>query len=257
MPESDLTLLLEAAEIGSDIALAHFRTRQTVWHKDDNAGPVSEGDYAVDTALRAHLTTARPDYGWLSEETPDTADRLSRSRVFIVDPIDGTRAYVEGQDNWALSLAVVEDGRPTAAVVAMPAKRRVYAAARGQGASRDGVPITPSVADLPGATLLAPRPSLEPQHWPGGVPQVQRHFRSSLAYRLSLVAEGRFDAMLTLRDAWEWDIAAGALIVAEAGGTVSDRAGRPLEYNSVGAKTPGVLAAGPGLHAALLSGLAD
>lgn len=254
MPASDLPLLIEAAEAGAQIAMRFWKTGQSVWHKEEGAGPVSEGDYAVDKLLHEHLRTARPDYGWLSEETPDSPERLNRRRVFVVDPIDGTRAYVEGHENWALSLAVVEDGRPTAGVVAMPAKGRVYAAARGQGATRDGTAIHCSDrADLAGATLMAPRPSLDPAHWPGGVPPVERRFRPSLAYRLALVAEGRYDAMLTFRAVWEWDVAAGALIAAEAGASVTDRWGQPLILNSPDGRTPGVLAAGPSMHAALLA----
>lgn len=254
MPESDLALLIRAARDAGDIALGFWRTDQTVWHKDDNAGPVSEGDYATDTALRTSLTAARPGYGWLSEETPDDAIRLSRETAFVVDPIDGTRAYVDGQDTWALSLAVVTGGSPTAAVVYLPARGTLYAAARGEGATRDGAPIAASArTDLAEATLLAPRPSLDAQHWPGGVPPVTRAFRPSLAWRLALVAEGAFDAMLTFRDAWEWDIAAGALIAAEAGARVTDRSGAPLAFNSPAALTPGALVAPPPLHAALMA----
>jgi myo-inositol-1(or 4)-monophosphatase len=231
LPESDLALLIRTARDAGEIALGFWRTDQTVWHKDEGAGPVSEGDYATDTALRNALTTARPGYGWLSEETPDDAARLSCDRAFVVDPIDGTRAYVDGQDTWALSLAVVSGGAPVAAVVYLPARGTLYAA----------------------ATLLAPRPSLDPEHWPGGVPPVTRAFRPSLAWRLALVAEGAFDAMLTFRDAWEWDIAAGALIAAEAGARVTDRAGAPLAFNSPAARTPGALVAPPPLHAALLA----
>jgi myo-inositol-1(or 4)-monophosphatase len=257
LPESDLDLLTEAAALGAEIALGYWKTDQTVWHKHADAGPVSEGDYAVDAALRDHLTAARPGYGWLSEETPDTPERLGRDRVFIVDPIDGTRAYVDGRESWALSLAVVEAGRPVAAVVQLPAKGLLYAAERGGGAHLNGAPIAASTRQgAEGATLLASRAALDPRHWPDGVPRVERVFRPSLAYRLCLVAEGRFDAMLTLRDSWEWDIAAGALIVEEAGGAVTDRTGRPLAFNSAGGHTPGVLVAAAGVHGALLSGLA-
>lgn len=233
--------------------MSYWKTGQTVWHKDAGAGPVSEGDYAVDRALRERLTAARPDHGWLSEETEDTPERLSRDRVFIVDPIDGTRAYVDGQTSWALSLALVLRGRPVAGVVFLPAQDMLYAAEAGNGATLNGAPIRVSGrGDVAGARLLAPKPSLETAHWPGGVPPIERHFRPSLAWRLCLVAEGRFDAMLTFRDAWEWDLAAGALIVAEAGACVTDRDGQPLEFNSAAARTPGVIAAPPSLHAGFL-----
>ena len=247
MPATDLSLLQEAAEAAGEIALRHFRDNPKVWDKGDGEGPVTEADLAVNEALHDILGTARPDYGWLSEETEDGENRLGAQRLFIIDPIDGTRAFIDGSRDWAHSLAVVENGQVTAAVVAMPAKDRTYAAALHHGAHRDGIPIT--VADakpLTDATVLAARPNLAAQHWQTGTPPAfKRSFRSSLAYRLSLVAEGRFDAMLTLRPAWEWDIAAGALIVAEAGGSVTDRAGHPLRFNNRVPKLNGVVAGGP------------
>ena len=252
MPETDLTLLIDAARQAAKIANRFWKTDQQIWHKHDNAGPVSEGDYAVDTYLRECLTDARPGYGWLSEETEDDPARLQAETVFIVDPIDGTRSYVAGETTWAHSLAVVRNGQPVAAVVYLPQRDKLYAATLGSGALLNGrALVASSRSRLEGAEILAPKPSLDPQHWRGGPPPVTRHFRPSLAYRLCLVAEGRFDGMLTLRDCWEWDIAAGALIAAEAGAAVSDRFGAPLAFNSARAKTSGVLIAARDLHAAL------
>ena len=253
---ADLALLLEAAAKAAPIALHHWKSDPQVWQKDDGAGPVSEGDLAVNAALETHLRTARPAYGWLSEESEDDPARQTARRTFVIDPIDGTRSYLDGQTNWAISIAVVEAGQPIAAAIAMPAKSNTYAAATGQGATLNGTPIqaTPRPT-LAGATVLTPRITLEPANWPGGVPDIDRHFRPSLAYRMALVAQGRFDAMITLRDAWEWDIAAGALIVAEAGAQVSDHTGAPLVFNSAGAKTPGVVAGVDGVWRGLLAGL--
>ena len=256
MPVSDLDLLIDAAKAASRIALHYWRSDQKVVDKPDGAGPVSEGDLAVDTALKEQLTQARPGYGWLSEETEDTPARLSQERVFIVDPIDGTRSYVDGQETWAHSLAVVENGQPTAAVVYLPARDKLYAAALGQGATLNGQAIscgTRRQAD--GASILVPKGNLDPQHWRGGVPSFERHFRPSLAYRLCLIADGRFDVMLTLRDAWEWDIAGGALIAAEAGAQITDRLGAPLMFNSERAKTIGVLTSNATLHTEVLARL--
>ena len=251
MPATDLQLLIDAAHEAAKIALKFWQTDQRVDQKHGGS-PVSEGDFAVDTYLRETLTAARPTYGWLSEETEDTPARLSRETTFIVDPIDGTRAYVAGQKTWAHSLAVVHRGQPTAAVVYLPARDKLYTAARGQGAYNNGARIATGQRDDPdGATILAPKPSLDPQWWAQTPPKFDRHFRSSLAYRFCLVAEGRFDAMLTLRDAWEWDIAAGALIATEAGATVTDRTGAALTLNSAGAKSKGILTANPSLHGAI------
>lgn len=226
--------------------MRHFRTDPAQWDKGGGAGPVSEADLEVDRLLRARLLAARPDYGWLSEETEDDPARLSAKRVFVIDPIDGTRAFLAGEDSFAHSLAVVENGTPIAAVIHLPARQTTYTATRGGGAARNGRPIAASQArGEHGARVLAARPQLDPSRWPGGVPPVERHFRNSLAWRMALVAEGRFDAMITLRDCWEWDIAAGALICAEAGAKVVDRHGRPLRFNTPAARTPGALAGSP------------
>ncbi len=255
MPVTDLSLLIDAARAGSEIAVKHWKADPTVWTKDGGS-PVSEADLAVDTFLKDRLRAARPDYGWLSEETEDGPARLGAERVFIVDPIDGTRAYIDGQKAWALSLAVVENGVPTAGVVYLPMLDRLYAAARDKGATLNRAPIEASGRVKPdGATVLAPTRSMDPKWWPGGLPGLERHFRPSLAYRFCLVAEGRFDGMLSLSDAWEWDIAAGALIAEEAGATVTDRNGDVIRMNAERPKAPGVLTAPPVLHADLIARL--
>lgn len=252
-PNDDLALLTRAARIAGPIALRHFRQDPKTWDKDDGAGPVSEADLEVDAALAEVLRGARPDYGWMSEETPDDPDRLDRERVFVVDPIDGTRAFLEGTSAFSHALAVVERGRVIAAVVYLPAQERLYAAALGQGATLNGAPIRVSDAESPAAaTILATRPSLLPEHWPGGVPDAERGYRPSLAYRLCLVAEGRFDALVTFRDSWEWDIAAGTLIIREAGGIVTDAGGGAPDFNTPRRQQGGCIAAAPGLHARLL-----
>lgn len=256
MPGPDLELLTRAAREAGDIARGYFGCRNRVWEKAAN-DPVSEADLAVDQYLREALLAARPDYGWLSEETEDAPERRDRERIFVVDPIDGTRAFIAGERTWALSLAVVAKGRPEAGVVYLPMKDRLYSAERGRGGRLNGARI--AVSSRPGgrgARILAARPALDDHNWPGGPPPVDRHFRPSLAYRLCLVAEGRFDAMLTLRDSWEWDLAAGALIASESGAAVTDRTGHPLVLNKPHPVSQGVLAATPGVHADLLGRLA-
>lgn len=256
MLEADLQLLLQAAEKAGDLATGFFRGKNEVWHKANHAGPVSEADLAVDQMLRESLTDARPDYGWLSEETEDSDKRQNTDRVFIVDPIDGTRSFIEGHDTWAHSLAIADKGQVIAAVVFLPALGKLYAATPGQGATLNGEAITvAATGKLSGSNILAARPMMEPSLWPGGVPEVKRHHRPSLAYRQCLVAEGRFDAMLTLRPSWEWDIAAGSLILAEAGATVTDRKGAALCFNNPHPQTDGVVAAGEAVHHDLMAGL--
>ncbi|WP_128254931.1 3'(2'),5'-bisphosphate nucleotidase CysQ [Falsirhodobacter deserti] len=248
----DLDLLIEAAREGGSIALRYWKRDPRVWEKPGDLGPVTEADLAVNDALEQKLRQARPDYGWLSEESADDAARLTAERVFIVDPIDGTRAFMAGEDTFAISLAVAERGAVVAAAVYLPALDRLYAA-DGVAALRDGKRIRASTRKgIEGASLLTTRPNLMPEHWPGGVPQLRRSFRSSIAFRMCLVAEGRHDGMLSLRDSFEWDIAAGDLIARRAGASVSDRRGAGLVFNQPRPLAAGVLAAAPGLHDALL-----
>lgn len=255
-PADDLALLTDAARTAGRIALQFTGTTARRWDKPDDLGPVTEADIAVDTELRTTLTAARPQYGWLSEETPDDTDRLGRDRVFIVDPIDGTRSFIEGSDTWAHSLAIVEAGQVLAAAIYLPVKGKLYTAARGRGAQLNGRPIRASSRDtLTGAAVISAKPNYDARHWPGGVPQVTRHYRPSLAYRLALVAEGRFDAMLTFRDSWEWDIAAGDLILREAGALTSDRQGAALRFNNAHPQVDGVVAAGPMIHDEILAAM--
>ncbi len=256
MPEADLTLLIRAAREAGKIATRFTGPTAKRWDKPDGAGPVTEADLAVNEALQTTLRTARPDYGWLSEETDDNSARLDCARVFIIDPIDGTRSFIEGSNTWAHALAIAEHGTITAAVIFLPLLDKLYSASTSAGAYLNGTPIrTGSRAHLTGASVLAAKPTFAAQHWRGPVPVITRAYRPSLAYRLSLVAEGRFDAMLTLRPTWEWDIAAGDLILREAGAQTSDRTGAALQFNNPTPQVNGIIAANPVLHGSVVSAL--
>lgn len=259
MPEADLSLLISAAQRAGGIATGYFQKTPKSWEKADGAGPVTEADLAVNTMLEDTLRAARPDYGWLSEESIDSATRLSKEHVFIIDPIDGTRSFIEGAKTWAHSLAIARNGEITAAVILLPMRDLLYTAAKGGGAQLNGAHISASPqSTLSTAQVLATKPTLDPRHWQAGIaPEFKRHHRPSLAYRLALIAEGKFDAMLTLRPSWEWDIAAGALITTEAGGVISDRIGEILRFNSADPRLNGVVAAGAMLHPNLMPKLAS
>ncbi|MGI9390456.1 MAG: 3'(2'),5'-bisphosphate nucleotidase CysQ [Boseongicola sp.] len=254
---SDLSLLTDAAREAGEIACRFWREDPQVWDKGGD-DPVSEADFAVDTHLKDRLLSARPDYGWVSEETEDDSARLSAERVFIVDPIDGTRAFVAGEKTWAHSLAIVEAGRTIAACVYLPAREKIYLAQEGHGATLNGEEIRSSTANgTDHSTVLTPRVTMQDRFWrTGTAPGFDRHFRPSLAYRMSLVGEGRFDGMLTLRATWEWDIAAGALIASEAGAIVTDRKGQALVFNSAARQTAGVVAGGANVHRDIITALA-
>ncbi len=249
MPESDLKLLIRAARAAGEVASRYTADSVKTWDKPDDAGPVTQADLAVNDKLHEVLQGARHDYGWLSEESEDGAERLDKKRLFIVDPIDGTRSFIEGSNTWAHSLAVVDNGSPVAAVIYLPKRDMLYAAALGQGATLNGTPIQiGSRNDLDGAEALTVKFNLKPEYWRGEPPALERAYRPSLAYRMALVAEGKFDAMITFRDSWEWDVAAGDLILREAGAITSDRFNAPLMFNNRTPKVEGVLAANSALH---------
>ena len=258
MPGNDLALLIDAARAAGRIAHGFWRQSPEIWDKPGGAGPVTTADLAVDRMLKDELRAARPDYGWLSEETPDDPARLAHDRCFIVDPIDGTRAFIEGDTSFAHALAVAEGGRVTAAVVYLPERDALYAATEDGPATLNGRPIAAARPDhAGGATVLTSAATLAPEHWAGLMPPpVRRVFRASFAWRLCLVAEGRFDAALTLRPSWEWDIAAGDLIARRAGATVTDRSGAGLRFNRPDPRADGVIAAGDALWKVLQGGLA-
>lgn len=255
MPVPDLALLEQAAHEAGEIALRYWRQDPKAWDKGGTAGPVSEADLAVNAHLEQLLRGARPDYGWLSEESADGPERLDAQQCFIIDPIDGTRAFLDGQSGFSHSLAVATGDRITAAVVHLPASGMTYTASVDGPALLNGAVIRPQEHALEGATVLSGKPSLDPMFWRGVVPPVRREFRSSLAWRLCLVAEGRFNAALSTRAAWEWDIAAGSLISQRAGCLATELSGRPLGFNSARALSDGLVVAPPLLQGRILDAL--
>ncbi len=256
--ESDLALLRRAAKGAGEIAMRHWRQSPRAWDKPDGGGPVTEADMAVNAYLEGVLRGARPAYGWLSEESPDTPARLQCEHVFIIDPIDGTRAFIAGERPFAHAIAVARAGVVTAAVVFLPALDKLYAAETGGSATLNGALLQASAASAPDAArILTGKPSLAPEHWLGPPPALDRHFRPALAYRLCLVADGSFDGVLSFRPCWEWDIAAGSLIAQRAGAFATAPKGDPLEFNAPDPRSTGLWAAPPDLHRALSARMAQ
>lgn len=259
MQAADLDLLIQAAEQAGDIACRYTGPTAKRWDKPDGAGPVTEADLAVNAYLEDHLQNARPSYGWLSEESADSDLRLTKDCVFIIDPIDGTRSFAEGSRTWAHSFAIAQQGHITHAVVYLPQRDLMFTASSGGGSFCNGRQLEVSAHnDWNTANILAPKPNLAPEHWhTNESPSFQHHFRPSLAYRLASVASGKFDAMMTLRASWEWDIAAGDLLIREAGGITSDRTGQALRFNTADKKLNGVLGANKTIHQDLQEALRD
>ncbi len=223
----DLALLRIAAKEAGHAAMRHFRRSPKVWMKNESS-PVSEADIAANNVLRESLMGARPSYGWLSEESEDDLSRLARPATFVVDPIDGTRAFLDGADTWCVCAAVVADGQAVAGVLECPATGETFEAMAGGGAFLNGKPV--SVAKPSGGYHLAgPKPLIEAAApYLGG--RVTRHPTvPSLAYRVAMVAAGRIDGTLIKPRARDWDIAAADILLAEAGGAIVTAAGeRPL-----------------------------
>ncbi len=205
--------------------------------------PVCDIDLEVDAFLHAELSRLDPDAGWLSEETLDQSDRIERRRVWVVDPIDGTRDYLRGRPGWCVSVALVEDRVPIIGVLDAPGRGEHWAAARGKGAFRNGEAIRVSGRTaFAGARVPADAlPQLDSD-------LVAVHKPNSIALRIALVAAGEADLVATLRWGFEWDIAAAALIAREAGASVAGALGQPLTFNTASGESFGVLVSTPGIH---------
>lgn len=249
----DLALIVAAAHAAGELAEQIRREGLTVEYKAGDS-PVTNADLAADKLLTEALRAARPDYGWLSEETVDDPDRLGRTRLFVVDPIDGTRAFLNNKPWWSVSIAVVEGARPIAGVVFAPEPGETYAAAIGEGATLNGAPIQASGAcAVEGCGMVGdPRMFAHPK-WPIPWPQMRVAQRNSTAYRMCLVASGAFDAAVALAAKHDWDLAAADLIVSEAGGVCGDHLGRPFAYNGPEPVQNSLVCAAPGLAPLILA----
>lgn len=231
------------------LARAHFHAAPKSWSKDDNS-PVSEADHAVDRLLKARLTRFRPDYGWLSEETVDNEARLANARVWIVDPIDGTRAFLNGRHEWVISVALVEDGKPVLGFVYNPMNEQMFVGIVSAGATLNDQDIAVSGTDeIADCRLIANANQMNHNRWQQPWPYMQIKRYNALAYRIVMVAAGRFDATVAFSRFHEWDVAAADLILREAGGLMTDFNGEQFSYNQPLPKHQNAIAANPTLRA--------
>lgn len=253
----DVELMREAARKAGALALAYLKAQETLktWDKSD-ASPVTEADLAVNTFLAETLRDARPEYGWLSEETLDDQAGRVRRRTWVVDPIDGTRAFMRGNDpNWCIGIAVVEDGEAVAGVVYAPAHDEMYEASRGNGARLNGEMIRVSACcDEEGARLITNQTMIDHPAWPHPWPKVvvSNPKPNATLYRLALVASGTWDGVVVLFRKYDWDLAAGAILVSEAGGVVTTHLAEAFQFNRAVPAQRSVVAAGKALQALLI-----
>lgn len=249
MPESDCELLVAAALEAGALALGFSGSPVRTWDKSPG-NPVTEADIAIDRLLAKRLRSARPGYGWLSEETFDDGSRVGAKRCFLVDPIDGTRDFLRGRDGYAVSIAIVEDGAATAGVLFAPARRQLFVARRGRGATLDGKPlrVAGGAASLVGARLPVDPSAFSARIWDTPWDAVAVEKPNAIALRIAKIASGEADAVFDGRRVRALDIAAAALILTEAGGIVSDHEGHLPDFNASDAGLLSLVAGTPGLH---------
>jgi myo-inositol-1(or 4)-monophosphatase len=247
----DAALLTETVRQAGALAKSMFSTELKNWIKGASS-PVSEADIAVNDLLEKRLRAATPDYGWLSEESADDASRLGKRFAWIVDPIDGTRAYLAGRDDWCVSAALVEDALPVLAAVFAPASGEFFFAARGQGASLNDKRVhAASGDDLDFSRMAGPKPLV--QRLSTAPEEISLHPRiGSLALRLCRVAHGALDAAFAGGQSRDWDLAAANLIVQEANGRMTALSGDAILYNRRDVVHGVLVAAGRDRHARIV-----
>lgn len=248
----DAALLQDSVREAGALAQSMFRTELKKWTKGASS-PVSEADIAVNDLLETRLRGATPDYGWLSEESADDATRLSRRLTWVVDPIDGTRNYLNGHDEWCVSVALVEDASPVLAAVFAPTCDEFFFAARSRGTILNGRPVRATGGTLLDfARVAGPKPLIE--RLKPSLGEIKLHPRiGSLALRLCRVANGGLDAAFAGGNSHDWDLAAADLIVQEADGRMSDLSGDPILYNRREVTHGVLVAAGRDRHASIVA----
>ena len=247
----DAALLTDAVRQAGALALSLFRTELKNWTKGASS-PVSEADIAVNDLLESRLRSATPDYGWLSEESVDDERRLEKRLVWIVDPIDGTRGYLAGREDWCVSVALVEDATPVLAAVFVPVSNEFFFAMRGQGAALNDVPVHAAAgAELDFSRVAGPKPLVERLN--RSASEIALHPRiGSLALRLCRVAQGSLEAAFAGGQSRDWDLAAANLIVQEANGNMTALSGDPILYNRREVAHGVLVAAGRDRHARIV-----
>ena len=240
---ADLELVLDAATKAAAIAMLYFGKAPEITIKGD-ASPVTEADLAIDAFLHDYLRAARPDYGWLSEERADDGSRLKAKRSFVVDPIDGTRAFIAETAQWCISIGVIEDGRPVAGVLHCPVNGAVYHAGATQRAALNGVALAQTTEKSnPELRIAGPKVLLRALQEQNIFAIKAMPYVPSLALRLAMVADGSMDATLVKPQSAFWDIAAADLILEEAGCQLANLDGSPVDYTAASPKLGMMLAA--------------
>ncbi len=251
--ERELELAKQAAREAGDILRRHWHRGGFRIGSKGHDNPVTEADLEADRALKRLLHDPFPEYGWLSEETADSRARLRCRRVWIVDPLDGTKEFIKGIPEFAVAIALVENGKPVLGVTYNPIRREMFWAARGIGCHLNTRPVRVTrTSDLADARVLASRSETGRGEWREFRGMLNARATGSVAYKLALVAAGKADATFTRSPKSEWDIASGAALIGEAGGTITDIHGKPLRFNRPHVRLEGLVADNGRLHRTLM-----
>ncbi len=241
----ELAILIDVMRAAGAEALRFVADGFETSRKPDQS-PVTSADLAVNQMLHSRLTSAFPHDGWLSEESPDCPDRLQKRRVWVVDPIDGTKAFISGESEFCISVALIEQGRPVVAGIFNPSTDELFTTMRGGGLHLNGEPVVPPTA------RSGRHPIVALNRWEQKIgrftaldPSASHHPIRSIAWVLALTAAGRIDAVVTLEPENEWDVAAGTLLITEAGGAIADAQGRDLTFNRRPPRYSGIMATSP------------
>jgi myo-inositol-1(or 4)-monophosphatase len=258
--EQERLSALSAARAAGEVIRSHYHTRYDIDYKDSKGrdSPVTIADREANHTIHEILHGAFPEDGWLSEETVDSPARLSCRRVWVIDPMDGTKEFIQKVPELAVSIALVEDGKPVVGVAYNPIQEQLFWAVRGQGAwANDQRLLVSQATQLKDSTILASRSETQRGEWKNFLSRFHVQQTGSAAYKMALIAAGDADATFTLVPKNEWDICAGVLLIEEAGGIVSHLDGEPVRFNQAKTLLPGLVASNGRLHPHLLQLIAQ
>jgi myo-inositol-1(or 4)-monophosphatase len=249
----EMIVAQEAARAAGKVILHWYEGDYTVQQKGSDS-PVTEADTEANRCLHEQIIGAFPADGWLSEETSDSPARLDRKRVWVIDPLDGTKEFIKHIPEFCVCIGLVEDGQPILGVTYNPVRDEMFAAVRGSGTTLNGEPVAVSAkAELADATVLASRSEVSRGEWKAFEGEMRVDLTGSVAYKLALIAAGRADATFSLTPKNEWDVCSGAALILEAGGRFTTRAGEARRFNQADPLLPGIIACNAALYEPILS----
>ena len=245
---SEHNLVKESILEAGKLALKWFKKDPEQWKKDDGS-LVSKADIEINDLLNKLLKNKNPEFGWLSEENEDDKSRLNKKITFVVDPLDGTKAFLEGKKEFSISVAIIKNGLPISGIVFSPSTGEMFEAEKNKGSWKNNKKVIISKYNrLEKCKMIAFKPMFSHPAWKEPWPKMDVENRNSIAYRMALVASGQYDAMMALNSKNDWDIAAGDLLISESGGIVTLHTNKKIIYNTENTKKPSVIGTNKAIH---------